>query len=646
MKPLRVPGRGGVISGPSCGQGESPRRGGSWVLVVVLVLAMVGSPAGAQSAGFDDVPDGVYYTTPVIELEQAGVFDGTGCVAGFCPDEAIDRKTMAVWVVRILDYEDPPSVSGSRFEDVDADGFHAPFIERMAELGVTRGCGDGSVFCPDDHVTRAQMAAFISRAYVLPAAPDPGFVDVPADTWYAEEVARLAGSGITKGCGDGSRFCPGDDTTRGQMATFLYRAEYGDPLPDTTKENGDAPADTTTTTGGMAPAGDPFSVTIDSATSRAVTGSFNVAVSFARAVTGFGIGGVDVVNGKATGLTGSGSDYEMTIVPAAEGTVVVRIAEGVAHDVEDNPNLPSGLLVRTLEHGGCHPGPGLDTWDRDAVVDAYLTEFQREKPDIEFTGSVASCEAGTTSQAFRDSVVQRVNWYRQMAGLYTVTERPDYTTAAQHAALMMSAQRALSHRPGSDWICYTGTGRSGAAKSNLALGKMGTDGIDFYMRDSGGANYPVGHRRWILYPPLGVIGTGNIPSYATNALYVLGEARRQVDIREQRGFVAWPPAGYVPAEVVWGRWSFQLPGADFSEATVTVSNNQGPIPVEVIDRNSNYGGPAVVWAVYGDKNSGEVPTFSELDCYKITVTNVSLGGTAQTPYQYATCLIDGGNGNQ
>ena len=66
---------------------------------------------------------------------------------------------------------------------------------------------------------------FLSRAFELPEGPDPGFVDVPADAWYAADVARLAASKITVGCGDRSGFCPGRDTTRAQMATFLHRAD-------------------------------------------------------------------------------------------------------------------------------------------------------------------------------------------------------------------------------------------------------------------------------------------------------------------------------------------------------------------------------------------------------------------------------------
>ncbi len=196
-----------------------------WPAASGLLAAGPGVVVLAQPGGFLDVPGDAYYSTPVAELAAAGVFAGTECVEGFCPGEPVDRKTMAVWTVRVLDGVDPPAVSESRFDDVDAAGFHARFIERMAELGVTRGCGDGTNFCPERSVSRAQMAVFLSRAYSLPDGSDPGFADVPADAWYAADVARLAASGITVGCGDGTVFCPSRATTRAQMATFLWRAE-------------------------------------------------------------------------------------------------------------------------------------------------------------------------------------------------------------------------------------------------------------------------------------------------------------------------------------------------------------------------------------------------------------------------------------
>ena len=205
-----------------------------WASLLVSVSTAAAQPgAGGDSGTYPDTAADSYYAEPVSQLTEQGVFAGTLCEDGFCPDEAIDRKTMAVWVVRVLDEEDPGAVSESSFSDVDADSFHAPFVERMFALGVTRGCGDGSVFCPDDRVTRAEMAVLLSRAYNLPEGPDPGFSDVPDDAWYAAEVAKLAASAITKGCSDGTVFCPARDTTRAQTAAVLHRAENRGPKTHT-----------------------------------------------------------------------------------------------------------------------------------------------------------------------------------------------------------------------------------------------------------------------------------------------------------------------------------------------------------------------------------------------------------------------------
>ena len=203
-------------------------------VLAVSASLIASAPTAAQPGGHDDVPEDAYYSVPIVSLSEQGVFAGTLCADGFCPGGVIDRKTMAVWTIRVVTGREPPAVSETRFDDVDADSFYAPFIERMAQLGITRGCGDGSGFCPDRTVTRAQMAVFLSRAYRLPDARDPGFSDVAEDAWYAADVATLASSGITRGCGDGSGFCPGRATTRAQMATFLFRAQVaGFPGADT-----------------------------------------------------------------------------------------------------------------------------------------------------------------------------------------------------------------------------------------------------------------------------------------------------------------------------------------------------------------------------------------------------------------------------
>ena len=176
---------------------------------------------------YGDVASSNTHHDSIMALAGRGVFNGTDCGPGrFCPDDPVDRATMAVWVVRILDGQDP-SPGPSRFPDVDSQlpAFWPPFIERLAELEVTEGCGDGTNFCPFDPVTRAQMAVFLTRAFDLPDGPDPGFSDVPAGAWYEDQVAALAASGITRGCATNpDRYCPEQSTTRAQMAAFLSRA--------------------------------------------------------------------------------------------------------------------------------------------------------------------------------------------------------------------------------------------------------------------------------------------------------------------------------------------------------------------------------------------------------------------------------------
>ena len=200
-------------------------------IAVVASLVVLAVPAGgaAQPSGagsYVDVGEGDWFYGPVAALAQRGVFAGTDCGEGFCPDEPLVRWQMAVWLVRVLDGADPEPVSESRFGDVAAGEDAAPFVERLAALEVTSGCGDGSLFCPYDSVSRAQMAVFLYRAFDLPDADEPaGFTDVADDHWAADHIDALAASGITSGCrSEPWSFCPEGSVTKAEMAVFLFRA--------------------------------------------------------------------------------------------------------------------------------------------------------------------------------------------------------------------------------------------------------------------------------------------------------------------------------------------------------------------------------------------------------------------------------------
>lgn len=69
------------------------------------------------------------------------------------------------------------------------------------------------------------MAAFLARAYALPGSATDYFVD-DSSSQFEAAINKIASSGITLGCNPptNDRFCPGDHVTRGQMAAFLKRA--------------------------------------------------------------------------------------------------------------------------------------------------------------------------------------------------------------------------------------------------------------------------------------------------------------------------------------------------------------------------------------------------------------------------------------
>jgi S-layer homology domain len=105
------------------------------------------------------------------------------------------------------------------FSDIAGHRFESD-IEWLRQAGLTEGCGGGE-FCPDAPVTRGQMATFLVRALELPASTADRFDD-DTGTAHEDAINRLAAAGITTGC-TATRFCPTENVTRGQMASFLAR---------------------------------------------------------------------------------------------------------------------------------------------------------------------------------------------------------------------------------------------------------------------------------------------------------------------------------------------------------------------------------------------------------------------------------------
>ncbi|MGE5414745.1 MAG: S-layer homology domain-containing protein, partial [Syntrophomonadaceae bacterium] len=120
----------------------------------------------------------------------------------------------------------PPTCTGV-FPDVACPGgFAVNWIEQLFAEGITGGCGGGN-YCPGNQVTRAQMAVFLLKgehgSSYLPPACTGLFGDVSCPAGFAVDwIEQLANEAITGGCGGGN-YCPNNSVTRGQMAVFLSK---------------------------------------------------------------------------------------------------------------------------------------------------------------------------------------------------------------------------------------------------------------------------------------------------------------------------------------------------------------------------------------------------------------------------------------
>jgi len=206
------------------------------VVLAVLAAAVLGAlPPGGTFV--DD--DGIVHEGNIEAIAALGITKGCNPPGNdrYCPTDGVTRGELAAFVVRGLDLE--PS-GEDHFTD-DAGHTFENAINRLAAAGITKGCNPpgNDRFCPDREMTRGEMAAMLVRASDYPPAPDDHFTDDAGHT-FENVINSLAAAGITKGCNPpgNDRFCPNEKVSRGEMATFLARALELEPIvpPDRAHE--------------------------------------------------------------------------------------------------------------------------------------------------------------------------------------------------------------------------------------------------------------------------------------------------------------------------------------------------------------------------------------------------------------------------
>ncbi len=200
------------------------------VSIPVVLALMVAATAVAQlPPGGTFVDDDGNIHEPNIEaIAAAGITKGCNPPANdrYCPDDPVTRAQMAAFLLRGMGEAGGPPPYQGVFADVPAGLWYTGYAEWLHQLAITKGCAvDPLRYCPNRPVSRAEMAVFIVRAIGedenLPAYQGY-FSDVPPGLWYTGYAERLYQLGITVGCAT-DKYCPNDPITRDQMATFLAR---------------------------------------------------------------------------------------------------------------------------------------------------------------------------------------------------------------------------------------------------------------------------------------------------------------------------------------------------------------------------------------------------------------------------------------
>ena len=179
--------------------------------------------AEEPSRVFVDVKTGDYFYDAVLWAVEKGITNGTSAET-FSPEDPCTRAQIVTFLWRAAG--SPVVNYAMDLSDVAGDAYYAEAVRWALSEGITTGTS-ADQFSPDATCTREQAVTFLYRAAGSPAVSgESAFEDVGADAYYARAVAWAAQNGVTNGISQ-ALFGTGNDCTRAQIVTFLYRAAQG-----------------------------------------------------------------------------------------------------------------------------------------------------------------------------------------------------------------------------------------------------------------------------------------------------------------------------------------------------------------------------------------------------------------------------------
>lgn len=201
----------------------SPQLGGQWG-------TWVGFYPWLTTQTFNDVTSASPFYDYINVLNSWQITAGCGSNPPlFCPTSQVTRDQFATFIIRAMLGNNFTYSQTPHFTDVPASSPFFPYIQKLADLGLTHGCS-ATQYCPAGLVSRGDMSVLLVRGKLESLFGDnftypttPFFTDVPASLPQFPYIQKMYELGLTSGC-SATQYCPNANLTRQEVAVFLDRA--------------------------------------------------------------------------------------------------------------------------------------------------------------------------------------------------------------------------------------------------------------------------------------------------------------------------------------------------------------------------------------------------------------------------------------
>jgi len=203
---------------------------GYLALALALLLTMSGVDDLPPGGTFID-DNGSIHEPSIEALVAAGITSGCNppLTTRYCPSDAVTRGQMAAFLRRAKTL---PLTVSDFFTD-DADSIFEDDINSIREAEITRGCNPplNDQYCPERSISRGEFATMLVRAFEYAAVEEDFFAD-DAGSIHESAINAIAAEMVTFGCNPpaNTSYCPDQPVSRGQMASFLVRALDLEPI--------------------------------------------------------------------------------------------------------------------------------------------------------------------------------------------------------------------------------------------------------------------------------------------------------------------------------------------------------------------------------------------------------------------------------